>query len=331
MQGLINNMRNILRDPSLPSRGLASGTAKKASSKRHILGDLLPGNGRMRSGHQSPAGSLTSLYRHPTPTILVFLAVLALGLLFLLPGGLLHAQDADGPIMYAENDTGAVATFTAVDPEGESIVWSLASGNDMEDFSIENGVLRFNSAPDFEAPADADTNNTYVVTVEASDGGDDTTASEAVTIEVTNVEEPGTVTLSTLQPQVDVAITVTLTDPDTIEGDDLTTVSWQWYRGNSEIVGATDGPGTIMSSYTPTTGDVGSVLRATAMYDDGEDEDKTAQGDSAHAVRQAPESNIPPTFPDQNLATGKCSDRADQRSGGEHACGHEYWRSRCSQ
>ena len=56
-----------------------------------------------------------------------------------------------------------------------------------------------------------------------------------------------------------------------------------------------------MSSYTPTTGDVGSVLRATAMYDDGEDEDKTAQEDSAHAVRQAPESNIPPTFPDQDL------------------------------
>ena len=60
----------------------------------------------------------------------------------------------------------------------------------------------------------------------------------------------------------------------------------------------------LMSSYTPTTGDVGSVLRATAMYDDGEDEDKTAQEDSAHAVRQAPESNIPTTFPDQDLDMG---------------------------
>ena len=52
--------------------------------------------------------------------------------------------------------------------------------------------------------------------------------------------------------------------------EDLATVTWQWYRGGSEIVGATDGAGTIMSSYTPTAGDVGSVLRATAMYDDGE-------------------------------------------------------------
>ena len=61
--------------------------------------------------------------------------------------------------------------------------------------------------------------NNYVVTVEASDGGSDTTATEELTIEVTNVEEPGTVMLSTLQPQVAVAIIATLTDPDTIEGD----------------------------------------------------------------------------------------------------------------
>ena len=33
---------------------------------------------------------------------------------------------------------------------------------------------------------------------------------QELTIEVTNVEEPGTVTLSTLQPQVGVLITATL-------------------------------------------------------------------------------------------------------------------------
>ncbi len=232
------------------------------------------------------------------------LALLAVGTLSLLAGGLVQAQEA-GPIMYAEKDTGAVATLTAVDPEGKSIVWSLADSGGNEDFDIENGVLTFKSSPDFESPmgGDADDSNTYVVTVQASDGGNDTTATEALTIEVTNVEEPGTVTLSTLQPQVGVEITATLTDPDTIEGNDLTTVTWQWYRGNSEIVGATDGAGADISSYTPTTGDVGSVLRATAMYDDGEGDDKIAQEDSAHAVRQAPESNIPPTFPDQDLNT----------------------------
>ena len=100
--------------------------------------------------------------------------------------------------------------------------------------------------------------------------------------------------LSTLQPQVGRPIMATLDDPD---DEAANTVTWQWYRGNSRITGATDGAGTIMSSYTPTTGDVGSVLRATAMYDDGEDEDKTAQEHSYRGVRTAPGTNTDPLFP----------------------------------
>ena len=104
-------------------------------------------------------------------------------------------------------------------PEGESIVWSLA---DDDDFEIDNGVLRFKSPPDFEIPQGGSGNDSviYAVTVQASDGGAAaTTAMEPVTIEITNVEEPGTITLSTLQPQVGVAITATLTDPDEIGAD----------------------------------------------------------------------------------------------------------------
>ena len=36
-------------------------------------------------------------------------------------------------------------------------------------FSIDGGVLTFKEPPDFEAPTDADTDNVYMVTVEASD------------------------------------------------------------------------------------------------------------------------------------------------------------------
>ena len=134
--------------------------------------------------------------------------------------------EGEAPDEYAENGTGAVATFTAVDPEGEPITWTLA-GTDADDFSIENGVLRFESSPDFE---EAEGDNTYEITIQASDGGQDTTATEEVTIEVTNVDEPGTVTLSTLQPQVDAVITATLADPDS---EIANTITWQWYRGNS--------------------------------------------------------------------------------------------------
>ena len=209
--------------------------------------------------------------------------------------------EGEAPEEYAEKGTGAVATFTAEDPEGESIVWSLA-GDDMDEFTIVNGVLRFKSSPDFEDPqgGTGDDSTTYEVTVQASDGGVGTTATEEVTIGITNVDEPGTVMLSTLQPQVNVVITATLADPD---GQTVSTITWQWYRGSSPITGANDGENTNTSTYTPVSGDVGSRLRARAMYDDDEDEDKTAQEDSARSVRRAPETNTDPVFPDQNLNT----------------------------
>ena len=70
--------------------------------------------------------------------------------------------------------------------------------------------------------------------------------------------------------------------------DEANTITWQWYRGSIAITGADNGENTINSTYTPVGGDVGSRLRARAMYDDDEDEDKTAQEDSANSVRRAP-------------------------------------------
>ena len=166
------------------------------------------------------------------------------------------------------------------------------------DFSIENGVLRFQNPPDFEVPDDGDEDNTYTVTVQASDGGTDTTSSEEVTVTVTNVEENGTIVLSTLQPQVGVVITATLSDGDGIMGNDnLASIEWQWYRGNIPIAGATLGGGSVTSTYTPAAGDIGSMVSAKAMYDDDEGDDKMAEQESAHAAREAPTSNVPPTFP----------------------------------
>ena len=237
-------------------------------------------------------------------------SLLAVSLMFMLPGGLLHAQEADEPIQYPENGTGPVATFTAIDPEGESVSWSLATGDDMADFSIENGVLRFVSSPDFEDPADDGMDNTYEVTVQASDGGTDTTAMEEVTVSVTNVEEAGMIMLSTLQPQVGRAITATLSDGDGINATNLTSIEWQWYRGNTPIAGATDGAGVITSMYIPTAGDIGSLVSAKALYDDDEGDDKAAEQESAHAAREAPTSNVTPRFP---IPAGAINDSTDQK------------------
>ena len=118
---------------------------------------------------------------------------------------------------YAENGMGPVATYTAVDPEMTAVKWSL-SGDDAGDFSIDGGVLTFKKSPNYEAAmgggsADDDVSNTYMVNVEATDGTR-RMGTEPITVNVTNVDEPGTVKLTTLRPRAGVAVTASVSDPD---------------------------------------------------------------------------------------------------------------------
>ena len=66
---------------------------------------------------------------------------------------------------------------------------------------------------------------TYVTVVSASDGVEATTAittaMREVTVKVTNVDEAGTLTLSTLQPVDGIEVTTTLTDIDSVADDEL--------------------------------------------------------------------------------------------------------------
>ena len=82
---------------------------------------------------------------------------------------------------YAENGVGTVAGYTTSGTQG-AVTWSL-SGDDSGDFSISSaGELAFTAAPDYEAPADADTDNVYQVTVEATDGTNNATLDVTVTV-----------------------------------------------------------------------------------------------------------------------------------------------------
>ena len=88
---------------------------------------------------------------------------------------------------YAENGTGPVATYTATDPEGATITWSL-EGDDAALFDLSSGgMLTFKNSPDHEAAADDDTDNAYEVTVVASAGTNEDRLD--VTITVTDVDE----------------------------------------------------------------------------------------------------------------------------------------------
>ncbi|WP_420103377.1 cadherin domain-containing protein, partial [Bosea sp. (in: a-proteobacteria)] len=79
----------------------------------------------------------------------------------------------------------AVLTVAATDPDaGTTLSYSISGGADAGAFTIDaqTGALRFASAPDFEAKADADHDNVYNVQVSVSDGGLTTQQMLAVTL-----------------------------------------------------------------------------------------------------------------------------------------------------
>ena len=182
----------------------------------------------------------------------------------------------DGPsaVSFAENSTDAVGTYTATDPDGDSLTW-LLTGRDASAFELSGRdttrTLYFQQAPDFE------TQPTYTVEVVVTDAGS-LSATVAVSVTVSNVDEPGTIALSSTQPTVGEPITATLTDPD----GSVTSVEWTW----------SSGPGTsegLSSTLTPTQAQVGTRLQATATYDDGHGLGKSAQSAQTEAVIGPPD------------------------------------------
>ncbi|MEW9617774.1 cadherin domain-containing protein [Shinella sp. S4-D37] len=109
--------------------------------------------------------------------------------------------EATAAVEVAENAT-AVTTVTASDAEGGALTYSIAGGADQALFEIdeETGEVSFKTAPDFEAPTDAGTDNVYDVTVRITDSGGLTDEQDlAVTVTDVDESEPeqpeGTITL----------------------------------------------------------------------------------------------------------------------------------------
>ena len=101
---------------------------------------------------------------------------------------------------YMENSEDPVGTYTVSGGSMSEMANLTLEGDDAGDFSISSaGVLSFRSSPDFENPTDADMDNTYMVNVKAEAGGE--MAMQPVTVTVTNVDEDGTVMLSSAWPQ----------------------------------------------------------------------------------------------------------------------------------
>ncbi len=188
---------------------------------------------------------------------------------------------------YDENRTTQVAAFTATDPEGRTVIWSV-TGTDADDFDISSGALTFKSPPDYEAA------DSHTVTVHASDGtGTTSPATQALTITINNLDEAGSLTLSSEYPQVDTALTATLADPD-----GASDIIWVWERSSNRSTW-TPIDDEISDSYTPVTDDMGNYLRVRVTYTDGHGEpgSKSLQREAPNRVRAAQGDNNFPVFP----------------------------------
>ena len=179
-----------------------------------------------------------------------------------------------------------VGRYSATDPEGATVTLSL-TGTDDDEFTLaSNGVLTFKESPDYETPG----GDSYDVTVSAVAGSH--TVDKLVTVNIQNIEEPGTVTLSTVQPQVGTSLTATLQDDDVATG-----ITWQWYQTSSRGSSGTAITNADSATYTPGSGDVGRYLRAVASYDDGFSDGNTAAAVSANRVQVVTPGNEAPEFP----------------------------------
>ena len=181
--------------------------------------------------------------------------------------------------------------ITATDPEGDILTYSLWGADAsfvVRDRSTGQITVGSGTTLDYESGP-----TRYTVVVSVHDGrdvygNDDATVDDSieVNIDVSNVDEAGTVAVSLEQPQVGTALVVSLSDPDGSVSD----ISWQWARS---LDGSdwSDVSGANSDSYIPVAADVGSYLRATASYTDGHGPGKTA-----HAVSGRPTAQRTPTF-----------------------------------
>jgi hypothetical protein len=107
----------------------------------------------------------------------------------------------------AAEDQTAVATLTATGGLG-SFTWTKIGGADTAKFTLTSGgVLTFTSAPDFDAPTDADANNIYIVQVQADDGLS-TPATQTINVTVTDVDADFATSLSASRAGIGSAVIV---------------------------------------------------------------------------------------------------------------------------
>ena len=172
----------------------------------------------------------------------------------------------------AENGT-TVGTVVATDGDSADSVtgYTLTGGADQGKFSITgDGALTFQAAPDFESPADADSNNQYLVVVTATSGADSRalTATQTITVTVQDANEAPAFTSnaakSVAENQTSV-LTVAAADEDAAE----TTVTFAIQGGVDQGKFSITSAGVLTFQAAPDFENPGDVASTTPANDAG--------------------------------------------------------------
>ncbi len=252
-----------------------------------------------------------------------------------------------------EEPPAAVGAYTVTDEDGRTedqgtprayddtnYTYRL-SGADSDVLAIDAvGVLSFRE----EHKIDYEKQGSYSITVEASsgDGPRRLTAALDVTIEVVDAQDPGEVSLSQREPQVDKHVHATVSDPD----GGVRVTGWTWYRSAEITVDDNGTPcrddrgatvdvaggwtridGASSGVYTVKADDVDRCLRADATYTDNLGE---ADGPlTAATERPVQRSNPANTAPHFVVQSGRTSRSVAENTEAGHDIGrpvsaHDY-------
>lgn len=202
---------------------------------------------------------------------------------------------ATGSVAILENAT-AVTSVQATQPDSLPLSYRIAGGDDAQKFVIDasTGALSFATAPDREAPSDADHDNVYDVIVVVSDGTNGDHQRLAVSVNDVNDNPPvltsfagaATASLSLAENSTGVAV-ISASDPDgtaatyqILSGDDAALFAIDPVTGAlsfknppdfeqpldangdniySVVVGATDGATTVTQALAISIGNVNDL------------------------------------------------------------------------
>ena len=167
-----------------------------------------------------------------------------------------------------EGATGSLADYTTSDGDGDDVTLTLTNA-DRGPFSLSSsGALRLTSALDYERD-----DTSYTVTLTATDDGTPSKSStKSGSVSIRNVEEAGTVSLTSSSPRVGDRLTASLSDPDGYQSGG----SWQWLQfrggrdGDDDSWEEDESVRYAADSYTVPSSAVGRRLRARISgYTDG--------------------------------------------------------------